>query len=373
LTRRAYPQVPRPLRILQVSEAAGGGVLQVISELSAGLHAAGHEVSVAYGVRPETPENLASLLPEGVGVYPLSWMKRSIPVQLKVGVELRRLVRTLEPDVVHLHSSFAGLVGSLCVPRGIPIVYSPHAYAFSRSHEPRVVRGIYLAIEMLTARRSSMIGAISHAEADLARSVVHAPRVVTVSNGISDLRGPPSGAGGVVLAPDRERVRPRVVAMGRLAAQHRPEESTAILSALRDEAEVEWVGGGVGDEDAPLRAAGVSLTGWLDRDEALSHLDGATVYLHWSLFDGQPLAILEALARDVVVVASDIPANRELVGPHQVAATVQEATDLARRVLVDPAFREELLVQQRRRRGRWSSQRMTDRWLEVYRHVARAA
>ena len=63
------------------------------------------------------------------------------------------------------------------------------------------------------------------------------------------------------------------------------------------------------------------------------------MYLHWSAWDGQSLAILEAIAHDVVVVASDIPANREIVGPRQVCPDEPSAVALARSVLEDPALR----------------------------------
>ena len=45
--------------------------------------------------------------------------------QLRAALALRRLVARVKPDVVHLHSTFAGFVGGLAVPRRIPCVYTP--------------------------------------------------------------------------------------------------------------------------------------------------------------------------------------------------------------------------------------------------------
>ena len=78
------------------------------------------------------------------------------------------------------------------------------------------------------------------------------------------------------------------------------------------------------------------MTGWCGRDEALDHLAQATVYVHWTAWDGQPLSVLEALARDVIVIASDIPANRDIVGAGQVFDSVGAAQAFLRRVLADP-------------------------------------
>src|SRR6476660_5545947 len=50
-------------------------------------------------------------------------------------VRLRRIVRNYRPDVVHLHSSKAGVLGRVAARlEGVPVVYSPHNFAF-RAYE----------------------------------------------------------------------------------------------------------------------------------------------------------------------------------------------------------------------------------------------
>ena len=124
---------------------------------------------------------------------------------------------------------------------------------------------------------------------------------------------------------------PAVVALGRIAEQRRPAATARILAALAADARVGWIGGSGDGDDGAVRDAGIPVTGWLPHSEALERLAEATVYLHWSAWDGQSLAILEAIARDVVVVASDIPANREIVGPRQVC-TDERSADRARAI-----------------------------------------
>jgi glycosyltransferase involved in cell wall biosynthesis len=291
---------------------------------------------------------------------PLGWTRRSPAAQVSVGRALRRLVREQRPDIVHLHSSFAGAVGVLALPRGVPLIYTPHGLAFARTGVPRPVGAVVRAVEALVARRSALLGAVSEAEAELARDGLRAPRVAVVRNGIPELDGDRSGA-------TPERAEPMVVAMGRITAARQPAASARILSALSHDARVSWIGGG--DDDAPLRAAGIPVTGWLPRAEALERLGEATVCLHWSAWDGQSLALLEAFARDVVVVASDIPANREVVGPRQICADERAAIALAREVLGSPALRAELLADQRSRAVAFGSGRAGDEWLGLYDQV----
>jgi glycosyltransferase involved in cell wall biosynthesis len=305
--------------------------------------------------------------PHSVEQISLGWERRTAAAQRRAASALRRLAQRWSPDVVHLHSSFAGAVGTIALERRQPTIYTPHAYAFTRGGDGPARRAAYRLIEGAVARRCDLLGAVSHAEAELGRRKLAAPRITVVPNGIRELDAEPP-------APKpRPVARPSVVSMGRIGPQRRPEESARILGALGRHVDVRWIGGAPNHEDTPLRAAAVPITGWLDRDSALAHLSAATVLLHWSAWDGQALAILEALARDVVVVASDIPANREIVGASQVCATSAEATALIERLVAEPVLRERCLDEQRRRRHRWSAKRMVSDWIGVYEELGRTA
>ena len=112
------------------------------------------------------------------------------------------------------------------------------------------------------------------------------------------------------------------------------------------------------------------MTGWLPRAEALERLGEATVCLHWSAWDGQSLALLEAFARDVVVVASDIAANREVVGPRQICARRERRRSRSRaRSSATPHLRAELLADQRSRAASFGAGRAGAEWLELYAQV----
>jgi glycosyltransferase involved in cell wall biosynthesis len=159
--------------------------------------------------------------------------------------------------------------------------------------------------------------------------------------------------------------------MGRTVPQRQPEACARILAELDGTAAVAWIGGGgpEGDAAAGFRAlmrSGIEVTGWISRHEAMERLAGATAYLHWTAWDGQPLSVLEAMARDVVVVASDIPANRELVGAEQVCADEAAAVRLLRRIVTEPELRARLLRSQRARREAHGASRMVDGWRDAY-------
>jgi glycosyltransferase involved in cell wall biosynthesis len=360
-----------PLRIMHVVEVFGSGVGIVAKTLAERQAEAGDEVLIAHGRCPETPAEVRGFVAPAVQLHELPWARRSPREQVRAGLELRRLAREWDPDVVHLHSSFAGVVGGLALPRGLPSVYTPHGYSFTMRDRGLAKRFVFRAAERFTAARADVVGAVSEAEGADARRVARTRKVAVVPNGIPELDEPPPPH-----ACEEVRARPLVVTVGRVVEQHIPAETAAILAGLADLAEVAWVGGdGRSPElDEAVRRHGVRVTGWLEREEVQSILASAALCLHWTAWDGQPLSVLEAMAADVVVIARDIAATREILGPEQVRATPEQATELLRRLLSEPSARERLLATQRRRRAHYGSRRMAGDWRAVYaRLVAPAA
>lgn len=348
------------MRILEVTESFAAGTMEVVRVIAEAAVREGHEVVIAHGRRPETPPDIALELASDIGLIPLPWSPRTLAANAKVLRSLRRLGREQRPDVVHLHSSFAGFVGSLALAGSYPTVYTPHGYSVLRASS-RPQRSAYGVAERLVARRVDLIGAVSAAEARQARGF-GARAVRVIPNGIPELDSAP--ADGFV----RREGRPLVVAMGRMDTARLPVASARILRGVADLADVVWIGGG--SEEEAVASLGVPVTGWLPREQALRRLADATAMLNWSAWDANPLSVLEAIALDVAVVGSDIDANRELVGEEQLGSSETEAIDLLRRILTDPEQLIRTLGEQRGRSGGRGAGKMVERWLSAYRDLA---
>ena len=141
---------------------------------------------------------------------------------------LTRIVRELRPDIVHAHSSKAGAVSRLARilhPR-VPLVYSPHLYAFAGDFERPSERRAYRAAERLLAPAASRVVCVCEDEARLARSIGPTGRVRVVYNGIA-----PAGAGPA--DPRIAALSERGPVVGALALLHRRLLACAQINSWR--------------------------------------------------------------------------------------------------------------------------------------------
>ncbi len=132
-----------------------GGAQETARRLCSGLHRSGWDTVLIGGEAPgpESP-GVAVAHGEGVTVEAVNWIGR--PVRpWGDAVALYRLVtrlRHLRPDVVHTHSSKAGLLGRVAASlAGVPVrVHTVHGWSFDQDLEG-VSRRFAVLLERLTA------------------------------------------------------------------------------------------------------------------------------------------------------------------------------------------------------------------------------
>ena len=104
----------------------------------------------------------------------------------------------------------------------------------------------------------------------------------------------------------------------------------------------------------------------------MPHLD---VFWNGSGYEGQPNAVMEAMAAGVPVVASDIPGNRELVVHGETGYLVPVAGRAARarttdQIFTDPALAAKLGAAARQRMAEhFSLEQNIERHAEMYREI----
>ncbi|WP_156388277.1 MULTISPECIES: glycosyltransferase [unclassified Rhodococcus (in: high G+C Gram-positive bacteria)] len=280
-----------PVRVLHVTEAFGGGIQTAIASYVANspVHVT-HSVIARERSGHETHADLGC------------------PVQLVRG-SLRQFfasvsaeVTRLSPDIVHLHSSFAGAY-RLLASRKLKLIYTPHAFAFLRADVSRLSRLTYLVMELAFARRAHVVAAISPYEYRLARrlsprrtEVLYLPNVV-IGDGeqYSDEQS-------VVASGSID-----IITIGRITAQKDPHFVADVARHTEKNLRWVWVGDGDASGKDALLSAGIEVSGWLPNSEVMKLLRQSRVYVHGAAWEGAPVTLLEAVANGTPVIARDVP------------------------------------------------------------------
>ena len=118
------------MRVLEVTESFATGTMEVVRLIAEHAAREGHDVTIAYGVRPETPDELRSGIDPAVEVVELPWEGRTVSAQVRAARALRRLCRRAQARRDPLAFFVRGRGGRACVAGMAPTVYTPHAYSF---------------------------------------------------------------------------------------------------------------------------------------------------------------------------------------------------------------------------------------------------
>ena len=229
----------------------------------------------------------------------------------RLWLRVRALIGELRPALVHAHGARAALPLGFAV-RDVPFFYSVHGYHFVG--KPPGVRHLAIAAERRCSARADLTVFVSHHDRDLAarHGILNAcRRLEVIPNGV-DPRGLPSASG----SHDGRRL----AFLGRLSAEKNPLLALEVLDRLRaDGHRLRIIG------DGPLmgvvrhRAAEfgladrVELMGARPRKQALKELSESDALLVPSLWEGMPMAPLEAMAIGVPVVASSVGGLTEVI------------------------------------------------------------
>jgi glycosyltransferase involved in cell wall biosynthesis len=317
----AYPVSGR-LRVLELFEPRDGGVAEHVRLLGEGLARRGHAVTV--GGRPDAAPRAAL---ESVGVryvgLPLAGRVPD-PDDLPAARRISRLLRAGDFDVLHVHGQKAGLIGRVCALRsGVPVVYTPHAFVYrSQALRPRASsrmrHGIGRAMERALGPRTAAITAVAREEraAALHDGIARPDQIVVVHPGVEV-------DAGVAPDPRLERFRDGTALLGLVAGLREQKGLRTLLDALERLARggrplrFAIVGNGpLGDEvraragREPLAASTLVLPFEGRVEPYLRALDA---FVLPSLWEGLPMAVLEAMAMGLPVVASDVNGTREAV------------------------------------------------------------
>ena len=172
-----------------VTQSEWGGAQKYVYDLVDNLSTDQYDLCVASG-KSNTNELPNKLISKNVKIIRLKHLQREINllVDLRATLELYRLIRSEQPDIVHLNSTKAGVIGSIAafLARVPQILYTAHGWVFN---EPNATlkNTVYYIAEKISSYLKDDIICVSHYDERVAkkRNIRPRGRLLTIHNGIN--------------------------------------------------------------------------------------------------------------------------------------------------------------------------------------------
>ena len=353
-----------------------GGAQTHVAELAMAQHASGIDVRVIAGVDGPAAARVRAAGISVVIIGPLGSAHGRLSQRAAFGA-VRHALASDPPDIVHAHSSHAGLMARLVARRdGYRSVYTAHGWPFQAGAAWKQRIASFTG-EFVGGHVGDAVICLTEAEADRARRarVVPRRRIWVVPNGIADVPvelrrfGPIDPVAGPVL-----------VMVARFAP---PKLQIELLETLGTLGDLPWTLRLVGDGPAlevcrtlvsasPLLSTRVELL--RHRNDVPAILAAADIGLLWSRYEGLPISVMEQMRAGLACVASDLPGTRVLFGDEPaglVAGSSDELASVLERLFVEPSRVDQLGAAARRRyESAYSVEAMLDGTNKVYAAVA---
>ena len=299
------------LKVLHVAQTAQGGVGSYLEEVMP-LQARAYGFDSVRAVLPaEHAAAFPGLLPQWLVTFPAQ--RSRLLSTWKMTVATIDMVRSFRPDVIHLHSTFAGLalrpILQLFFER-TPVVYCAHGWSFDRRVGRSQIR-ISRSAERLLARLCDRIVCVSRKDYERGSSAgIPAGRMTVILNGIADQ--PP------FVKPALRDMWPdtglKILFVGRLDAQKGIDVLITAMRHLGDRGFAVVIGAPVaGQAELTNTPANVRVLGWLPRDQINQLYAAADVLVMPSRWEGLPLVALEAMRAGLPVIATRVGGIPEAV------------------------------------------------------------
>lgn len=291
-------------KILYIVEAMGGGVFTYIVDLANEL-VNEYDMYIAYAVRKQTPRNYKDYFDKRIHLIEVKNFGRAINPTKDVAAffEVKKIAAAVQPNVIHLHSSKAGVIGRVAFNGKIPMFYTPHGYSFLMENYKPMKRKMFKLIESVCAKRNCTTISCSAGEHQETLKLTKCATYINNGINIAELQE--------IMNKTEKVPHPfTVYTLGRICYQKNPTQFNAVAEALPD-IKFLWIGDGEHREE--LKSKNIEITGWTDRTTAIRYAVNADVFLLPSRWEGLPISLLESMYMKKICVVSDVIGNRDVI------------------------------------------------------------
>ena len=295
-----------------------GGAQTHLLEVACAMQKSGHDVQIVAGKYGWLTEQLEI---KGIEISVIDELVREISLKKDWATvyKIRNIIKKWHPDIIHCHSSKAGIVGRIAAfMEGVPSVFTAHGWAFTEG-VPFFKRVLYSVIENIMLNITSKCFCVSEYDRCLAKKwfLRDSHKIITVHNGIGD-DGLQRDA--IVRMLDNGSIL-RLIMVGRFSKQ---KDHMLLIKSVYDinkkypgQVHLSLVGDGDLFAAANQYVVANNLGDFIvllgDSTCVDSLLTQSDVFCLISNYEGLPISIIEAMRAGLPVIASDVGGNNELV------------------------------------------------------------
>ncbi len=248
-------------------------------------------------------------------------LKREVSVidDISVLIKVIRIIKENKIDIIHCHSSKAGLIGSLAAwLMRVPVrVFTVHGWS-SYGNTRRLAKSLYNILEKLTAGISTHITCVSEADREYALKyrLASQRKLYTIHNGSLPVEAEPYLRNELHI----EHNKTIIGTVARLSPQKNPLFTIDVYAKLLiDDSNLlfVWVGDGPLMNECMERIKKVGIEDKFillgNRDDANNLVGDFDIFSLLSEWESLPISIIEAMVLGVPVIASDVGGVGELI------------------------------------------------------------
>ncbi len=385
-----------------ITQSELGGAQRYILNLASGLKNQ-YDITVGLGEPGEKGEFTIALRQAGIKYFVLPHLQRAISPwsDFMALLEIKKLIKNIKPDIIHLNSSKISILGSLASIRvrryTMRVFYTVHGWVFNEPL-PAWLKVFYFWAEKFTARFKHKTICVSDFDLKiaLARKIASAEKLITIHNGlqpinflsrerarqtISQISNFPATQD--LAKPDKFPISDIII--GTIANFYKTKGLEYLIQAGQllqtSQPDVKIIIIGDGDERKNLEKLikqlklqdKIFLTGAIENAAQL--LPAFNIYVSSSVKEGFPFSILEAMSTNLPIIATNVGGIPEMIKHEQnglliPASDSQALASAIIRLLNQPEFAKNLAAQaQKDVSQNFSLEKMVQETKAIYQNI----
>ena len=291
-------------------------------------------------------------LNKNIKIIELDYLQRELYLvkDVKVFWKIKELLKKEKFDIIHCHSSKAGVIGRLAgfFAKTPKVIFTSHGLSFN-GRENFLIKNFYKAAEYVSGKCATKIVCVSNYDLEKMEKLVDKKKLYLIPNGVEEIKNLDLSANKTnnqmhpvlklikFLAPEslpkvdvtpffvaetsrfrlQKKDKIRILMVGRLAAPKLPELLIEAISKISNEnIEVQIVGDGPKMDICKKLANKLQMQNVIFLGTILNlapYYEEADIFVLLSQWEGLPMTIIEAMAAKLPVLASNVGGISDLV------------------------------------------------------------